>query len=108
MATLPRPMDFAEPCQQAGVGSGERCPAPIRRDSVGSRTRAEKDRQRSHSSEGRWRLSGRRGGRSNPSASLESLIHASALYRQGEASHPTSTEAELSSNLPTLKGRDAV
>jgi len=24
-------MDFAEPCQQAGVGSGERCPAPIRR-----------------------------------------------------------------------------
>src|SRR5207302_1626840 len=34
MAALPGPMDFAEPCQQTGVGSGERCPAPIRRDSV--------------------------------------------------------------------------
>ena len=101
-------MDFAEPCQQAGVGSGERCPAPIRRDSVGSRTRAENDRQRSYCSEVRCRFSGRRGGRSNPSASLESRIHATALGRQGEANRPTITEAEISSMLTTLKGRDAV
>src|SRR2546425_2317905 len=52
LAALPGSMDSPEPWQQASVGSGERCPAPIRRDSVSSRTCAKNDRRsEEHTSE---------------------------------------------------------
>jgi integrase len=108
MAALPGSMDSPEPWQQASVGSGEWCPAPIRRDSVRSRTCAENDRQRSYCSEARRRFSGRQGRRPDPSPHLEPRIHATALGRQGESesSHDHGSRNIRHANHP--EGRDAV
>src|SRR5437660_3145345 len=108
MAALPGSMDSSEPCQQASVGSGEQCPAPIRRDSVGSRTRAENDRQRSYCSEVRCRFSGRRGGRSiHPRVWNYEFMQLPLVVKEKQ-NRPTITEAEISAMLTTLKERDAV
>ena len=85
MATFPGPMDSPEPCRRTIVERGEWCPAPIRRDSVRSRTCTENDRQRGNCGEAGRGVCGRRRRRPTPPPCLEPRIHPTALSNQRKA-----------------------